>query len=79
MLLADDVAAIGTANLDNRSMRINFEVTAVVADAEFAASVAKMLDHDFGHASPVTAASIAKVSFPKRFVRRLARTLSPVL
>ncbi|GMV26960.1 MAG: cardiolipin synthase [Phycisphaerae bacterium] len=79
VLLADDVAAIGTANLDNRSMRINFEVTAVVADAEFAASVAKMLDHDFGHASPVTAASIAKVSFPKRFVRRLARTLSPVL
>ena len=35
-LVDDTVAGIGTANLDNRSFRLNFEVTAIVADDAFA-------------------------------------------
>ena len=31
MLIDDDVATVGTANFDNRSFRLNFEVTALVA------------------------------------------------
>jgi len=37
MLIDEDVATVGTANFDNRSFRLNFEITGVVADAAFAA------------------------------------------
>jgi cardiolipin synthase len=32
MLVDDDYGAVGTANLDNRSFRLNFEVTCLVSD-----------------------------------------------
>ena len=37
LLIDDDVATVGTANFDNRSFRLNFEITAVVVDPEFPA------------------------------------------
>lgn len=46
-LVDDNAAAVGTANLDNRSFRLNFEITAIVIDPEFAGQVAKMLTADF--------------------------------
>ena len=48
-LVDDDLAAVGTANLDNRSMRLNFEITVLVAQPAFAADVAAMLEADFAH------------------------------
>ena len=33
LLLDDLVAAVGTANFDNRSFRLNFEITAIFADS----------------------------------------------
>ncbi|MGB6001750.1 MAG: cardiolipin synthase, partial [Thermoanaerobaculia bacterium] len=39
VLIDDELSAIGTANFDNRSFRLNFEITAVVADPAFAAEV----------------------------------------
>src|SRR5690348_3722843 len=47
ILVDDDFAAVGTANLDNRSMRLNFELTAFFADKNFAAQVQAMLEEDF--------------------------------
>lgn len=47
VMLIDDLAAVGTANLDNRSMRLNFELTAFVAGTEFVASAEQMLLRDF--------------------------------
>jgi len=35
MLIDDGAATIGTANFDNRSFRLNFEITALVVDPEF--------------------------------------------
>ena len=32
MLIDDDISAVGTANFDNRSFRLNFEVTALISD-----------------------------------------------
>jgi cardiolipin synthase len=50
VLVDGSFATIGTANFDNRSFRLNFEITAVVADVEFAAEVAAMLETDFANA-----------------------------
>ena len=30
VLMDDDIATVGTANLDNRSLALNFEITAVI-------------------------------------------------
>lgn len=79
IILADDTVAIGTANLDNRSMRINFEVTAVVPDAEFAGAVERMLTRDFTRSIEVTKEQVAKSSYFERFRCRLARAISPIL
>src|SRR3546814_6587158 len=47
LLVADDIVSIGTANLDNRSFRLNFELSIVVADRPFSAAVEAMLREDF--------------------------------
>jgi cardiolipin synthase len=43
LLIDNSVAAVGTANLDNRSLRLNFEITAIVFDTAFASQVERML------------------------------------
>lgn len=48
VLLLDDVmAVVGTANLDNRSFHLNFEVSVAVPDPGFTREVAEMLEKDF--------------------------------
>lgn len=47
ILIDDSVATVGTANFDNRSFRLNFEITAVVADRDFASEVEHMFEADF--------------------------------
>ena len=46
-LIDDDFAAVGTANFDNRSFRLNFEMTLLVADRQFASEVETMFESDF--------------------------------
>lgn len=75
ILIDDDLASVGTANLDIRSALLNFEETALVEDAGFAAKVAAMLEADFARARPVA-------NPPPRSVRLLApiaRLFGPVL
>ena len=47
LLIDGETAAIGTANFDNRSMRLNFEVTMLLEDEKIAAQVKAMFDTDF--------------------------------
>lgn len=51
VLVDDALAAIGTANLDNRSFRLNFEAMVLGFDDGFAAGVAEFLEADFGNAT----------------------------
>lgn len=43
----DDIATVGTANLDNRSLALNFELTAIVRDSGVCAEIKAMLEKDF--------------------------------
>jgi cardiolipin synthase len=47
ILIDDDIASIGTVNLDIRSALLNFEQTALFEDRRVAAEVAAMLERDF--------------------------------
>jgi cardiolipin synthase len=79
MLIDDDLATIGTANLDNRSMRLNFELTLIFADRAFGAEVETMLDTDFDRATEIHASDFRATPWWSRAAARGARLLSPVL
>ena len=48
-LVDDTLAGVGTANFDNRSFRLNFEVTALVVDETFVNDVETMFETDFSN------------------------------
>ncbi len=78
MLVDDDFATVGTANFDNRSFRLNFEVTAAVFDRDFTSQVATMLEADFERSKPATAANMTDANFFFRLKARAARLLAPI-
>jgi len=78
MLVDDQFASVGTANLDNRSFRLNFEITVAVADEGFAGELCEMLEHDFSQCSRATADDLHRRSFFFRFLVRLARLTAPI-
>ena len=79
VLVDDDVAAVGTVNLDNRSLYLNFEATAVVVDREFAGQVETMLSEDLANADPVGREQYCDRPLPFRLAARVARLFSPLL
>lgn len=79
ILIDHDTAAIGSMNLDTRSFRLNFEVSALVLDPSFAADVAQMLQADFKQAVPVERSAYQNASYPRRVAMHLARLLDPIL
>jgi cardiolipin synthase len=78
MLIDDDIATVGTANFDNRSFRLNFEVTAVVIDSAFAADVEAMFEEDFSRSRKMEPGEYDEKSFLFRLGVKLARLTAPV-
>ena len=78
MLVDDEWAVVGTANFDNRSFRINFEITMLFADKPFASEVEAMLIEDFKHCHEVTSKDFFGKPWWYRLVSRVARLSSPL-
>jgi cardiolipin synthase len=78
-LVDDDLAAVGTANLDTRSFRLQFEITLLFADAPFAAELEKMLEADLARSRPLLMSEITDRSFAFKVVVQIARLFAPVL
>ena len=78
MLIDDRYCTIGTANFDNRSFRLNFEITIAFADTELAAQVHQMLERDFADSKLVKAQELKVRGFWFRFAVRCARLMAPV-
>jgi cardiolipin synthase len=80
VMLADDLwSMVGSANLDYRSMRLNFEVNLLIHSAERNAELAKILDHDFDLCQEIDPAVFAKRPLRKKFLEAALRPLSPML
>ncbi len=78
-LLVDDLAAgIGTANFDNRSFRLNFEIMAFVADPVFIQQVEGMFEADFANSRVMEPGEFDARSFWYRLGARLSRLTAPV-
>lgn len=78
VVVDDDISAIGSANFDNRSFRLNFEVTGIIHDTSFNSEVAKMMSEDMENSVPTGSADFDEKSFAFRLTSRLARLLSPI-
>ena len=78
MLVDDRYAFVGTANLDNRSFRLNFEITALSTDSAFIDEVAHMLSIDFEHSRKVKVSEFTDRPFWFRLGCRAARLMAPV-
>ncbi|MCD8483936.1 MAG: cardiolipin synthase [Verrucomicrobia bacterium] len=78
VLVDEHLAAIGTANLDNRSLSINFEIMMMITDSGFCAEVASMLTKDFTNCREVSHEEYHQRSLPFRIAVRAARLLAPV-
>ncbi len=79
LLVDDQFAAVGTANFDNRSLRLNFEITLAVADRQFAGEVAAMFDRDFAASQIVDAREYDHRPLLFKAGARAARLLAPIL
>ncbi|MBD3871452.1 MAG: cardiolipin synthase [Acidobacteria bacterium] len=79
MLIDQNTAAVGTANFDNRSFRLNFEITAFVADGDFAAEVEQMFLDDFATSREMQSSDFADRSFWFKLAVSLARLTAPIL
>ncbi len=77
-LLDRVVAAVGTVNLDNRSLHLNFEITVICLGEEFSGKVEKMLHQDFGHARKMTLEEIKKKPLLFKLLSRAAYLAAPV-
>ncbi len=78
VLVDDAFAAIGTANLDNRSFRLNFETMAIGFDEGFAASVEAFLARDFTKATRLER-RLAEQPARIRYGAPVARLFAPLL
>jgi cardiolipin synthase len=79
LLVDDDYATVGTANFDNRSFRLNFEVTCLVSDPAFCREMEAMLIADFAQSTQVTESEFRSRSYRFRLATQLTRLLSPIL
>ncbi len=71
-------SSVGTANFDNRSMRLNFEITAMVSDREFNAQVEKMFLADFEKAIEIKKGLLDSKPFYFRVGANIARLTAPI-
>ncbi|MGI4814792.1 MAG: cardiolipin synthase [Janthinobacterium lividum] len=79
MLIDDTAAAVGSANLDNRSFRLNFEITVLTVDRRFAADVAAMLEEDFSVSREIDVSEYQHKAALRRMGMHVARLFAPVL
>jgi cardiolipin synthase len=79
MLIDDNVATVGTANFDNRSFRLNFEITTVVFDADFAGSVERMFQNDFSASRLMEQDEYDNKPYWFKLAVRTARLTAPIL
>ncbi|MCK7552757.1 cardiolipin synthase [Marinobacter goseongensis] len=79
ILVDNRYAAVGTANMDNRSMRLNFEITAINTSEAFVADVATMLEEDLANTRLMTERDYQDRSIAFRLGCRAVRLLAPLL
>lgn len=75
----DYLSSVGSANLDYRSLEINYEVNAYIYDRETALHCKEIFLRDMELCSEVTVETIAGIPAMRRFLWKLAGLFSPLM
>jgi len=73
------IASVGTCNMDVRSFELDYEVNAVVYDANFARAIKSQFQQDLEFCQEITLADVEKNSLWHKLRNSLLRVLSPLL
>ncbi len=73
------ISSVGTANIDVRSFRLNFEVNAFIYDTRTSTKLKKIFENDLESCSEITIEKYKKRSKIIIFKESISRLLSPVL
>jgi len=77
-LVDDKLVGIGTANFDNRSFRLNFEITALVIDDRLVRDVEQMFQNDFTHSTKMTVAEVENKPWWFQVLARASYLTAPI-
>ena len=79
MVVDGAVALVGSANMDLRSFRLNFEVHAVIKDDAAARALESIFDADLARSNEILLEAFKKRPVMLRVVEGAARFLSPLM
>ncbi|WP_213878047.1 cardiolipin synthase [Pseudomonas sp. dw_358] len=79
VLVDSEISAIGSANMDNRSFRLNFEIMLLTVDSDFASQVEQMLEADFALSQEISIEDSRQTNRWLQVGMRVARLVSPIL
>jgi cardiolipin synthase len=79
LVMDRDVLSVGTANIDNRSFRLNFELSLFLANGQLNAELAAWLEDLFAHSEEITSKLLDEKSTPRKLLESAAHLLSPLL
>lgn len=79
VIVDEEVYCYGTANMDIRSFKLNFEVNAVVYDKEEAKRMTEQFMEDTRHSKLITKDMYMSRPYRQRVKERVSRLLSPLL
>lgn len=79
VLVDEELAIVGTANVDCRSFSLNFEISITGISPGFIRRVADMLEEDFRHSRKTGAEEMDAKPFFFRFCAKTCRLMAPIL
>ncbi len=79
MLLDDHIAMLGTANFDNRSLKLNYETNLLVFDADFTAQFKRLTWDDYRLSDELDLNLWKRRKFSTRLLENLFNLMSPTL
>lgn len=77
-IVVDDLCGVGTANFDNRSFRLNFEITLLFTEPSAVQAAEKMFAADFARSTRAAAADFSGRQWWFRLAARTSRLMAPV-
>jgi cardiolipin synthase len=79
VVVDDTIAVIGSTNFDNRSFRLNFEASCIVADRETTQHLARILENDMNNSNLISNEGAQALPLWKRVGAKFARLFAPLL
>ncbi|PWW26230.1 cardiolipin synthetase 2 [Cytobacillus oceanisediminis] len=79
LIVDEEVSSVGTANIDVRSFRLNFEVNAFIYDSDVSKTLTESFKEDIQLSRKLTAEDYSKRPLKIKLKESVSRLLSPIL